>query len=72
MIAKVCPCCGRGFERPAWDALAFVGVMHGEGEQGPEHLELRNCVCGSTLAREVTDAHELVTLTKEDAGSCWR
>lgn len=39
----------------AWAALELVGVqVTPEDEDGPEErLELRNCLCGSTLARLV-------------------
>lgn len=34
-----------------WSALPFVGIQ----PDGDGFLELRNCMCGSTLAREVDD-----------------
>lgn len=39
----------------AWWSLALVGQQHTpEDEIGPgEDLELRNCACGSTLARVI-------------------
>ena len=38
-----------------WVSLTFVGVQVVEADElGPEeHLELRDCECGSTLARQV-------------------
>ena len=45
---KVCKCCGRAHDSDTWAALHFVGVQPGEPD-----LELRNCLCGSTLALEV-------------------
>lgn len=48
----------------AWNALALVGRQYTPADDlGPEvTLELRNCTCGSTLAREVptTDADRAV------------
>ena len=42
-----------------WDALPFIGFQDCFGLRPPgEILELRNCTCGSTLARR----------TKEDSG----
>jgi hypothetical protein len=42
---KVCGC-GRPYTRAGWDRLPFVGVQ----DDGVERIELRNCVCGSTIA----------------------
>ena len=39
--------CGQCWTAESWAALFFVGYADG-GEDG--ELELRNCVCGSTLA----------------------
>jgi hypothetical protein len=43
---KACRC-GRSWSRDEWATLVFVGYTDG-GEDG--ELELRNCVCGSTVA----------------------
>lgn len=37
----------------AWSGLRFIGVQVVDESTG-EYLELRNCQCGSTLAREMT------------------
>lgn len=48
------PCgCGRAYGIAAWSALAYVGRMP-SGEEGVE-LELRNCVCGSTISIETLE-----------------
>jgi hypothetical protein len=38
-----------------WSRLPLVGVQHFEAEGGEpaESLEIRNCVCGSSLCRAV-------------------
>jgi hypothetical protein len=48
--------CGAKYPTPAaWEALPLVGYLcQPEDNTGPEeHLELRNCPCGSTKAVEV-------------------
>lgn len=49
------PCsCGRLHSPKEWSRLRIVGTQHvppGEGERGYS-LSLRDCVCGSTIARE--------------------
>lgn len=47
-ILKVCAC-GRSFTRSTWSALPFVGTADNGRERG-ELLELRNCLCGSTIS----------------------
>jgi hypothetical protein len=42
--------CGCEYTPEQWQALPYVGVMRDDVEA----LELRNCVCGSTLAVEMT------------------
>lgn len=44
-VVKVCGC-GRSHTRLGWLALRWVGTLCDEAE----HLELRNCECGSTIA----------------------
>lgn len=46
-----------------WTALRFVGIQHVEADEtGPaERLELRDCSCGSTLARKLDDEAQQVT-----------
>jgi hypothetical protein len=44
-VVHICSC-GATYTRVAWLALPFVGTQCDEAE----HLELRNCVCGSTRA----------------------
>lgn len=43
---KVCGC-GAVYDATSWRALPYVGVQRLDDE--PD-LELRNCVCGSTIA----------------------
>lgn len=40
--------CGLSYDRDEWQALRLVGVQHA----GALDLELRNCVCGSTISVE--------------------
>lgn len=49
---KTCSTCGRRHTPSDWAALQLIGVQRIEADdEGPaETLELRNCVCGSTLA----------------------
>jgi hypothetical protein len=47
-VLKVCRCCGRAHDAEKWQALHLVGIQESEPD-----LELRNCLCGSTLALEV-------------------
>lgn len=52
---KTCPCCARQHDDASWRALPFVGLQRLDAdESGPaETYELRNCACGSTIARTV-------------------
>lgn len=66
---KLCKCCGRQHTAADWAALKYIGVQHFDlpehestlqpaspGELADEvipPLEMRNCVCGSTLCVEV-------------------
>ncbi len=45
--------CGRGFTADEWAKLAPNGVQHIEedGLDAAEVLELRTCICGSTIAK---------------------
>jgi hypothetical protein len=40
-------------QSPAWQSLKYIGIQHVEAWEGePAYdLELRNCACGTTLAR---------------------
>lgn len=49
-IVKVCPACGRAHTDDSWQRLPVLGVI--EPEAGT-WAELRNCACGSTIARRV-------------------
>ena len=42
-------------DQSAWTALRHIGDQHIEAdEDGPtERLELRNCACGTTLAKRI-------------------
>ena len=52
MIIKHCAC-GRVLDEAAWRELRLVGGMDPEDDERPEYiLELRNCICGTTLAIE--------------------
>lgn len=42
---KVCPCCRRAISKEEWGQLHLVGFMLDEVER----LEMRNCVCNSTI-----------------------
>lgn len=53
-----------------WDQCAYVGIHKGEGDD--QDLELRNCTCGSTLAREVTKNPSERRLSKPDPKRWWR
>ena len=44
-MIKVCSC-GRQYSSGTWKLLPYVG----EQDDGVERLELRNCVCRSTLS----------------------
>jgi len=51
---KTCAC-GRAFTAAEWFALDYVGPLYippGDDPETepPEHFDLRNCVCGSTLS----------------------
>jgi hypothetical protein len=48
-VVKTCTCCGRGFTREDWERLSSRGVQR-DSDRTPV-LELRDCPCGSTLAR---------------------
>lgn len=48
--AKRCGC-GKAYDTRTWEDLTFVGFMEDE----VEIIELRNCVCGSTLAMVVVE-----------------
>ena len=39
----------------AWAALALKGVLQLDEEDPSDALELRNCECGSTLARPLAE-----------------
>lgn len=43
---KVCSCCQKSLSESDWSTLPLVGEM----KDDVERLELRNCVCGTTLA----------------------
>lgn len=43
---KTCRCCGKHYSAAEWRGLPYVGRQDDE----VEHLELRTCKCGTTLA----------------------
>jgi len=47
-MTKTCSC-GKRYSSGTWKLLPYVGVH----DDGVERLELRNCVCGSTIAIEL-------------------
>ena len=59
MIVKRCAC-GAAYTERGWDQLAVVGVISvPEDADGPaEKLEMRNCACGSTIARKLMEGEE--------------
>jgi two-component system response regulator MprA len=44
--------CGRAYDAASWSLLPWVGEIDNGMEVG-EHIELRDCTCGSMLAREL-------------------
>ena len=51
---KICRCCDTIYTRQGWGRLHRVGFMGHFRHRGSVYaLELRDCVCGSTLAIEV-------------------
>lgn len=52
---KRCPCCKRVHTREEFDALPLVGMGGKLFHTGGAVLAMRNCVCGSTIAIDVTD-----------------
>lgn len=54
MTAKTCTCCHREHDSAAWAALPLVGYVGSHWAGGKAiAVELRNCVCGSTIGVEV-------------------
>lgn len=47
--------CGAEHTRDGWRKLAFVGRLPSCGEDA---LEIRNCVCGSSIAVEIREIEE--------------
>jgi hypothetical protein len=61
MIAK-CQTCGAEYLTvEAWDALPYVGVQEGGGMA----LELRDCICRSTLSVEIENLVVIDTQYRE-------
>lgn len=52
---KKCPCCARTFEGPAnWASLELCGYVGTVRSRGKIYaLELRHCICASTIGVEV-------------------
>ena len=67
VVAKTCRC-GRRHTLLEWSRLPSAGDMKDEAE----HLELRNCPCGSTLALKVAyeDTGSRFYETEEDEDAC--
>jgi hypothetical protein len=51
-VVKRCSSCERVFTLTQWGALKSLGIQSFEDDDIPP-LELRNCMCGTTLAVEV-------------------
>lgn len=47
-IIKKCGC-GRCYTKSQWKALEYVGVQESETKKLIHSIELRNCICGSTI-----------------------
>ena len=58
MMLKTCGC-GQSHNAHAWESLRLVGRWcFPETEDFPEeHLELRDCTCGSTLSVPIDHVH---------------
>lgn len=55
---KRCACGLVFLNEAAWKELLYVGVIGPylfAPDEDPEHLEMRNCPCGSTLAIDLTE-----------------
>jgi hypothetical protein len=53
---KVCGGCRRAHDEESWASLTFVGIQKlppGYEDLGIPDLEMRNCVCHSTIAQPV-------------------
>lgn len=59
---KTCSC-GRSFSREQWSQLDFVGIWKLDEFEIP--LELRNCLCGSTIAIKIAPTQK----EKEDGNT---
>lgn len=46
---KVCAC-GHAISEEEWETLRYIGIQSVPPSFGMPDLELRNCVCGSTIA----------------------
>lgn len=51
-IVKHCDC-GAGYTKECWADLPYLGRLQAFGDMAA--IELRNCVCGSTIAVKVDD-----------------
>lgn len=49
---KRCSLCRKRYTRSEWCSLPSVGVLYSEDEKYTYRLELRNCVCRSTIGIE--------------------
>lgn len=55
--SKTCPCCARVMDEATWDAMPPKGWQDaGKDENFRYMLELKDCVCESTLAIEFKEA----------------
>lgn len=62
--------CGRRFTKRAWKRLEYVGVWHLPAEAGYEeqNLEMRNCVCRSTMSVDLGPGAARETGRARDTG----
>ena len=52
-VIKTCGC-GRSYTRAEWEKLHFVGVQETESSRTRYRLEMRNCICRSTIGVETS------------------
>ncbi len=65
---KTCTCCGQSFTRANWQTLKLIGHQVDEDED----LEMRDCLCGSTLAVVVEDFARDEAEERAAAAEYWR
>lgn len=64
---KRCHTCGRTHTPAQWRALFLKGIQKRDARNVGARLELRNCLCGSTLAVKVSlDTGSITIYEKEE------